>query len=83
MTVVVVVEKVQRNRKNRGEDQKNEARRKTRNQDGENRDQVKDRKRMSEVMTRQAAVPARMIGKIHLMMRKIQVWIFLCFFQFK
>ena len=78
--MVVVVEKVQRNRKNRGEDQKNEARRKTRNQDGENRDQVKDRKRMNEVMTRQAAVPARMIGKIHLMMRKIQVWNFLCFF---
>ena len=44
--VTVVVEKVQRNRKSRGEDQKNEARnRKTRNQVEENRGQVKDRKR--------------------------------------
>lgn len=73
MIVVVVVEKVQRNRKSRGEDQKNEARnRKTRNQVEENRDQVKDRKRMNEVMTRQAAVQVQTIGKTHLTMKKIQ-----------
>ena len=73
----MVVEKVQRNRKSRGEDQKNEARnRKTRNQVEENRDQVKDRKRMNEVMIRQAAAQVQTIGKTHLMMKKIQVWIF-------
>ena len=72
--MTVVVEKVQRNRKSRGEDQKNEARnRKTRNQVEENRDQVKDRKRMNEVMIRQAAAQVQTIGKTHLMMKKIQV----------
>ena len=75
MTVtVVVVEKVQRNRKSPEDDQKNEVKRKIRNQEDENQDQVKDRKNMKEAMTRPAAVQVRTIGKIHLMMRKIQVW---------
>lgn len=78
---VVVVEKVQRNRKSRGDDQKNEVKRKIRNQEDENRDQVKDRKNMKEAMTRPAAVQVRTIGKIHLMMRKIQVWNLSWFFD--
>ena len=75
--MTVVVEKVQRNRKSRGEDQKNEARnRKTRNQVEENRGQVKDRKRTNEVMIRQVAAQVQTIGKTHLTTKKIQVWIF-------
>lgn len=77
---MTAVEKVQRNRKSRGEDQKNEVRnRKTRNQVEESRGQVKDRKRMNEVMTQQAAVQVQTIGKIHLTTKKIQVWIFYYF----
>ena len=75
--VVVVVEKVQRNRKSRGEDQKNEVKRKIRNQEDENRDQVKDRKRMKGVMTQPAVVLVPTIGKIHQTMTEIQVRIFL------
>ena len=77
---VTAVEKIQRSRKSREEDQKKEVRnRKTRNQVEESRDQVKDRKRMNEVMTQQAAVQVQMIGKIHLTTKKIQVWIFYYF----
>ena len=72
--MTVAVEKVQKNRKSREEDQKKEVRnRKTRNQVEENRDQVKDRKRMNEVMIRQAAVQVQTIGKTHLTTKKIQV----------
>ena len=73
MTVVVVVEKVRRNRKSRGEDQKNEVKRKIRNQEDENRDQVKDRKRMKGVMTQPAVVLVPTIGKIHQTMTETQV----------
>ena len=72
--VTVAVEKIQKNRKSREEDQKKEVRnRKTRNQVEESRDQVKDRKRMNEVMIRQAAVQVQTIGKTHLTTKKIQV----------
>ena len=71
---VTAVEKVQKNRKSREEDQKKEVRnRKTRNQVEESRGQVKDRKRMNEVMTQQAAVQVQTIGKTHLTTKKIQV----------
>ena len=77
---MTAVEKIQRNRKSRGEDQKKEVRnRKTRNQVGESRGQVKDRKRMNEVMTQQAAAQVQTIGKIHPTTRKIQVGIFMTF----
>ena len=73
VVVVVVVLKVPRNRKNRGEDQKNEVKRKIRSQEDENRDKVKDRKRMKEVMTLPAVVLVPTIGKIHQTMTEIQV----------
>ena len=81
---MTAVEKVQKNRKSRGDDQKNEVRnRKTRNRVEESRDQAKDRKRMNEVMTQQAAAQVQTIGKTHLTMKKIQVWIFYDFFDLK
>ena len=79
VTVVVVVLKVPRNRKNRGEDQKNEVKRKIRSQEDENRDKVKDRKRMKEVMTLPAVVLVPTIGKIHQTMTEIQVRTIFCF----